>query len=125
MVHFTSMGMEAQMMGHVQVHINCQTLSNETRKSDIHIKDSRSAQPPAKTDATPSPRLEHPKWKATMNIIPKAARAQSATAFGDILIKIANEPTNLKSWNALLSLGQQSLPNHREEEPIGTRPMWC
>ena len=81
------------------------TITTETRKSDIHIKDSRSAQPPAKTDATPSPRLEHPMWKATMNRIPKAARAQCATAFGDILIKIANEPTNLQRWNTLLSFG--------------------
>ena len=40
-----------------------------------------------------------------MNRIPKAARAKCATAFGDILIKVANEPTNLQSWNALLSFG--------------------
>ena len=56
-------------------------------------------------DAVPSPRQEHPKRKATKNRILKAARVQCATAFSDILIKIANEPTNLESWTVLFSFG--------------------
>ena len=61
---------------------------------DANIPDT---QPLPSMDALPLPRLEHHKWEATMNRISKAARVQCATAFSDILIKIANDPTNLES----------------------------
>ena len=56
-------------------------------------------------DASSSPRLEHPKWRAILNRIPKAARVKCETAFSDILIKTANDPTSLESWTVLFSFG--------------------
>ena len=79
---------------------------------DANIPDT---QPLPSMDALPSPRLEHPKWKATMSRVRKAARVQCATDFSDILIKIANDPKNLESWTVLFSFG----PTIRAKPPQG------
>ena len=68
-------------------------------------------------DALSSPRLEHIMWKAAMNRIPKAARVQCATAFSNILIKIANDSTNLEIWTMQFSFGPTIIAKPPREAP--------
>ena len=49
------------------------------------------------------------KWRTLMNRVPKAAWAQCATIFCNILTKISTDSTNLDSWACLFSFATNIL----------------
>ena len=57
-----------------------------------------------------------------INRIPKAARAQCATAFCETLLKIIADPATLNNWKSSSHLHQPSLPSRQEKVLIEIWP---
>ena len=69
-------------------------VDNHTQASS---NDDHSKRPPADNGGSGTSHLQHPKWRTLMNRVSKAARAQCATSFCDILTKISTDSTQLDS----------------------------
>ena len=66
-------------------------------------REARAAPPPSNIYDTSGSPIEHPQWKTLINRIPKAARAQCATAFCETLLKIIADPATLNNWKSLFT----------------------
>ena len=101
------------------------TISNKTRKSDIHTsKLEAPSRLPRRTQryrhasSIPSGRLQWTEYpKLCVHNVQQL-----------LTISSSKLPTSLQTFKAgtpSCRSDQPSLPNHREDEPIGTRPIWC
>ena len=66
-------------------------------------RDASAAPPPSNVYDTSGSHIEHPQWKTLINRIPKAARAQCATAFCETPLKIIADPATLSNWKSLFT----------------------
>ena len=85
-------------------------------------RDASASPPPSNIYEGSGSHIEHPQWKTLINRIPKAARAQCATAFWETVLKIIADPATLNNWKSVFTFAQPSLPSRQEQMLIETWP---